>query len=57
MFGTKQLVILVLWVAAVVLFGLVALQIPDTHYNLVSAGLAFAWAGVILHVYWNSAKP
>lgn len=53
--STKAFVVLTLWIIAIVLFVLVALVIPDTHYNLVAAGLAFAWAGMAINTFWAGA--
>ena len=47
----KNLAVLIAWIIAVVLFGLVALDIPDTKYDLVAGGLAFAWGGMAIHTF------
>lgn len=50
--SAAKIVALILWVVAVVVFGLVGLDaISSTHYNLIAGGLAAAWAGMIVFNY------
>ena len=51
----KHFAVLALWIVAVVVFAVEALQIFDTHYNFTAAGLAFVWAGacMALYTFWS----
>lgn len=56
--GTKAIVVLVLWVVAIVLFGLTAAFVPDsikfeTGFRMVAAGLGFTVAGFAINEFWN----